>query len=152
VLEQEANVRAGASEENSHSMLRSGWPSLPAVHALFAQEDHKSIEPLLTTSNGDLPFEAALLLSRIQALRGEYELAEEMLVRSGAEQSPIERAAAERELIHDRIGRGDVSQAHQLLSSLVLESPKNEALLKLTAEIDIEHNHRIRQEAEDLLP
>lgn len=129
------------------------WPSLPAVHQLFSASDRKSIEPQLTAAaQKKLPFEAAMLLSRVQAMRGEYELAEEMLTYSGAD-SLAELGYIQRELAYHRLARGDITEAHGLLLDSIFQSPENQALLRLTAEVDIEEEHRIQaEEADKFLP
>jgi tetratricopeptide (TPR) repeat protein len=120
-----------------------GWPSLAAVQELLGRKDDKP----------QLPFEAAVALSQVQAMRGEHGLAEDLLLRAAPDRSPAERRSIDRELVAHALRRGDVTQAHTLLSQFILDSPGNTALLELAAEVDIDNNRRIReQEFNTFLP
>jgi tetratricopeptide (TPR) repeat protein len=125
------------------------WPSIPAIHRLFATAERNRIEPLKSPSASMLSFESALQLSRVQAMRGEYDLAEEMLLQSAPDHSPTERAVIDREFIQHRLARGDVKEAHALLSNLVRASPDIEPLRQMAAEVAIEHDRRVRAEEEE---
>lgn len=119
------------------------WPTLAAVHHLL---DHKDVKP-------PLHFEAALALAQVQAQRGEHALAEELLLRAAPDCSEAQQAGINRELAIHALSRGDITQAHMLLSRFILNAPENMALLELAAEVDIDNNHRIHeQESNVFLP
>lgn len=135
-----------------HQLHHREWPTMHAVHELFAVPGKKSMEPQVARSVQEMPFEGVLMLSRVQALRGEYELAEEMLEHSAAGRPAAEQSYLYQEIVHHRLARGDVKEAHALLSTLVNESPNNPALLELAAKVDIENTHRVEAErAESIL-
>jgi hypothetical protein len=119
------------------------WPTLAAVHDLVADKDVKS----------SLSFDAAMALSQVQAQRGEYGLAEELLLRAAGRCSDAERVGINRELVVHALGRGDTTQAHTLLSRFILDAPANTALLELAAQVDMDNTRRIQeQEFNTFLP
>jgi hypothetical protein len=124
------------------------WPTLAALHDLLPGQATGSV-----VTSGPLPFDAAIVLSQVQAQRGEHDIAQELLLRSASSYSDSQRAGLDRELAQHALNRGDVSEALSLLSRFVLDAPENEALRSLTATVDTDNALRLReQEANAILP
>jgi hypothetical protein len=105
---------------------RNIWPTLAAIHDVLPhQAGHHSAA---SSAVGQLRFDAAVVLSQVQAQRGEHALAQELLLRAVPGCSDAERAGIDRELVVHAISRGDTSEALGLLSRFVLESPDYDAL------------------------
>ena len=127
---------------------RQTWPTLAAVRDILPTQ----VDPN-AASSCQLSFDAAVVLSQVQAQRGESALAQEYLLRAVPACSEAERIGIDRELMHHALSRGDVSEALTLLSRFVVEAPDNKPLWHLTAEVDLENTHRLReQEADASLP
>lgn len=114
---------------------RTEWPTLASVHQLVRSRDSIPTGRAKLIS-ADRRSELSLIQATIQSLRGEYEVAEETLLENLTDRSPVEQAEVYREVLQQRLARGDVERAHALLIELVKETPNNSPLLQLTAEVE----------------
>jgi Tfp pilus assembly protein PilF len=126
------------------------WPTLPAIQDILLSQSGDAAE---SSKMRPLPFDAAVILSQVQAQRGEHALAQELLLRAVPACSDAERAGIDRELAAHALNRGDFSEALALLSRFCGDAPDNKALRTLTAEISVDNARRQReQEANTFLP
>jgi tetratricopeptide (TPR) repeat protein len=121
------------------------WPRLAAVHRLMRGQDTGGLRSELfdETAGG------SLVKARALALRGECEAAEEMLLAGWNAYSPEERAEACREIVQQRLGRGDIDEARALLAEMVKEQPDNVPLLQLAAEVESRYDQAQRAKDHD---
>jgi len=118
-------------------LLRKPWPELSSVHRLMrGQDPNTSRSELFEVVRAGSPADA-----RVLALRGEWDVAEEMLLAGWGSYSPFERAEAAREIVQQRLSRGDIDEALTLLAEMVRQQPENVPLRELAAEIEMRYDH-----------
>lgn len=126
------------SAESKYPQVGSFWKAIPLIYQRLAQpaDADRCLDILSALPKSETA--ASLIRARILSTRGQYELAEQTLLKLQSKAGANDPIEIQREVINIKLAKRDFAGAHKLLEQMHRLFPQDLATLRRLADIDLE--------------